>query len=67
MYMPTSESCYLPWHDVKNYTLKSQGVKDSQLLTQDATRNKVLEKSKDQTLNCGQRSWRKTAFLKEKA
>lgn len=48
----TSDSRDLPWHEVKNYTLKSQGVKASQLLTQDATRNKVLKESKDQILNC---------------
>lgn len=40
----TSDSCDLTWHEVKNYTLKSQGVKASQLLTQDATRNSLGRK-----------------------
>lgn len=51
--------CDLPWHEVKNYTLKPQRVKDSQLHTQDVTRNKAVEENKDQILNYGQRSWRK--------
>lgn len=58
--------CDLPWHEVKIYALKLQRVKDSQLHTQYVTRNKVVEE-KGQILNCVQRSWRKAAFLKEKA
>lgn len=59
--------CDLHWHEVQNNTSKFQKAKDSQFHTQDVTRNKVVEENKDQILNCGQRSWRKAAFLKEKA